>query len=117
MFDFRLSKVPWRQEERSEGEEGSGDEGVSGHEAEFGDDKTDEEREDNGMVCKEVIIRCKGATRRHLLLGARTMIWSSSKYSEDHGDRKEEIGSKRRYQANSYTFRQGYCHGKYLSPL
>ena len=64
MFDFRLSKVPWRREERSDSGEGSGDEGVSGQEAEFGDDKTDEERDDDGVVCKEVVIGCKGAARR-----------------------------------------------------
>ena len=43
MVDFCLSKVvPWRHEERSDidGGVGVGDEGVSGHEAEFGDDKT-----------------------------------------------------------------------------
>ena len=64
MFDFRLSKVPWRHEERSEGVAGPGDEGESGHEAEFGDDKTDEEREDDGVVCKEVVIGCRGTARR-----------------------------------------------------
>lgn len=47
MFDFRLSKVPWRHEEISDRDGGTGDEGVSGHggvsghEAELGDDKTD----------------------------------------------------------------------------
>jgi hypothetical protein len=65
MFDFRLSKVPWRQEERSDIDEGPGDEGVSGHESEFGDDKTDEERDDDGVVCKEeVFMGCRGAARR-----------------------------------------------------
>ena len=64
MFDFRLSKVPWRHEERSDGDGGVDDEGVSGHEAEFGDDKTDEERDDDGVVCKEVVIGCKGTARR-----------------------------------------------------
>ena len=63
MFDFRLSKVPWRQEERSDDDDGHGDEGESGHEAEFGDDKTDEERDDDGVVCKEVV-GCKGAARK-----------------------------------------------------
>jgi hypothetical protein len=64
MLDFRLSKVPCRHEERSASDEESGDEGVSGHEAEFGDDKTDEERDDDGVVCKEVVTGCKGAARR-----------------------------------------------------
>ena len=66
MFDFRLSKVPWRREGRSDSDEGSGDVGVSGHEAEFGDDKTDDERDDDGVVCEEVVvvIGCKGAARR-----------------------------------------------------
>lgn len=64
MFDLRLSKVPWRNEGRSEGEEGDGDEGESGHDAEFGDDKTDEERDDEGVVCKEVGRGCKGTARR-----------------------------------------------------
>ena len=65
MLDFRLSKEPWRQEERSESEEGPGDEGVSGHESEFGDDKTDEERDDDGVVvCEEVVIGSKGTDRR-----------------------------------------------------
>ena len=64
MLDFRLSKVPWRHDERSEGEKGSGDEGVSGHVAELGDDKTDEERDEDGVVCNEVDIGCKGAARK-----------------------------------------------------
>ena len=58
MFDFCLSKVPWRHDERSEGEEGSG----NGHVAELGDDKTNEERD--GVVCKEVVIGCKGTASR-----------------------------------------------------
>ena len=36
--------------------------GESGHEAEFGDDNTDEEREDDGIV--EVVIGCRGTARR-----------------------------------------------------
>ena len=37
--------------------------GESGHEAEFGDDKTDEEREDDGVV--EVVVRgCRSTVRR-----------------------------------------------------
>lgn len=64
MFDFRLSKVPCRHEERSEGVTGPGDEGESGQEAEFGEDKTDEERDEDGVVRKEVVIGCKGTARR-----------------------------------------------------
>jgi hypothetical protein len=64
MFDFLLSTEPWRREERSDSDEGPGDEGVSGHESEFGDDKTDEERDDDGVACKEVVIGCKGTARR-----------------------------------------------------
>ena len=61
-----ILKFPWRHEEISDSDEGPGDEGVSGHESEFqvGDDKTDEERDDNGVVCKEVVIGCRGAARR-----------------------------------------------------
>lgn len=33
-----------------------------GHVAELGDDKTNEERD--GVVCKEVVIGCKGTARR-----------------------------------------------------
>ena len=37
--------------------------GESGHDAEFGDDKTDEEREDDGVV-GVVFIGCRGTVRR-----------------------------------------------------
>lgn len=64
MLDFRLSKVPCRREGRSDADERPGDEGDSGHEVEFGDDKTEEERDDEGVVHEEVHRGCKGTARR-----------------------------------------------------
>lgn len=64
MPDFRLSKVPCRREWRSDGDEGVGGEGDSGHEHEFGDDRTEEERDDDGVVRNEVGRGCNGTARR-----------------------------------------------------
>lgn len=66
MLDFRLPNEPCRREGRSDGDEGPGDdgEGVRGQEGEFGDDKTEEERDDDGVVWSEVDIGCSGAARR-----------------------------------------------------
>lgn len=67
MFEFRLLRVPCRQDERSDNDDApnKGDEGVSRHEAEFGDDKTDEERDDDGIVTVvKVVVGCKGAARK-----------------------------------------------------
>ena len=59
MLDFHLSKVSCKCEGRSDGDEGHGE---SGQEGQMGDDQTEEERDDEGLVHKDR--GCNGTVRR-----------------------------------------------------